>query len=70
MTAVKIFFWFQVFCDVISGVVLGLFGPLHLALGPTARSWYFAQVFIRNNAKIWVFWYFVWLASISSSKVM
>jgi len=34
--------------DVISGIVLGLFGTLHLALGPTTRWQHFAQVLIGN----------------------
>jgi len=34
--------------DIISGVVLGLFGPLHLAIAQTARWYYFTQVFIGN----------------------
>jgi len=31
---------------------------------------YFAQVFVGNYAKIWIFWYFGWLAGVSASKVV
>jgi len=34
--------------DVISGVVLGLFGPLHLALGPMRYMVVVDQVFMGN----------------------
>jgi len=38
--------------DIISGVLLGLCGPLHVALAQTAKWQYFAEVFIGNSAKI------------------
>jgi len=34
--------------DVISGGLLGYLGPLYLALAPTVRWSYFAEVFIGN----------------------
>jgi len=34
--------------NVINGVVLGLFGPRHLALGLNCQMVVFAQVFIGN----------------------
>jgi len=35
--------------DVTSGVVLGLFGPLHLALDPNHKMEVFAQVFLETR---------------------
>jgi len=41
--------------DIISGVALGLFVPLHLALGPNHEKVVFCLIFITNLTKIQVF---------------
>jgi len=41
--------------DVTRKVGLGYFNSCHLAWGLTARCKFFAQVFIGNMARIWIF---------------